>query len=252
MAVNLTHGPDRQPMALGPDNHLVCRSGVPFHGIPSRAAVAWLRDEGTEWSDAHQHGLPSAALAELHVLSLTESAQIATQAFHRLVGPAEEAAELWNIKEGRTASVWFATFTDGGRCVLNVGRDPLASSELAMVTERLRAMPAEFVRMAGVLDGFWVGTSTAVEGGDSPPVYVAIQELVVDAFEIHRIDGRYALVERFITDPLVPSKITSVRGRWTNADEADQIYALYDEFERVGGTLGLSLTVNDGDMVWAG
>jgi hypothetical protein len=246
----LTHGPDRQPMALGPDNYLVCRSGVPFHGVPSRAAVDWLRAEGTEWFDAHQRGRPSAALGELHVLSLTESAQIATRALHRLVGAADDGAELWNIKEGHTASVWFVTFADGGSCVLNVGRDPLASSELAMVTERLRAMPAESVRVAGVLDGFWVDPPAAVEGGGTPPVYVAIQELIADAFEIHRIEGRYALVERFITDPLVPSRITSVRGRWTTADEADRIDAVCDEFERVGGPLGLSLTVNDGDLVW--
>ena len=102
MAVILTHGPDRQPMALGHDHYLVCPSGVPFHGIPSRVAVAWLRADGADWFGTHPGGIPSPSLAELQVLSLTESAEIATRALHRVVGAARFDAELWNIKEGHT------------------------------------------------------------------------------------------------------------------------------------------------------
>jgi hypothetical protein len=237
-------------MALGPDDYLVCPSGVPFHGIPSRAAVTWLHADGADWFGAHPGGIPAPKLAELHVLSLTESAEVATRALHWVVGAADFDAELWNIKEGHSASVWFAAIADGRRSVLNVGRDPLASAELAAVTERLRTLPLSFDRVAEVLDGFWVDRSAPVGDVDLPRVYVASQELITDAFEIHSIEDRYAFVERFITDSDVPSKIVAVRGRWADDDETAQIEKLRVEFERVAGPLGLALTINDGDLVW--
>jgi hypothetical protein len=254
MSVFITHGPDRERLVIGPDGQLVAGEGVPFHGIPSRATLAWLASFGTEWDAPHASGVLSAALRELEVLSLTESAVIATAALGRVAGGSSgmppERSELWNVKEGHTASVWVAALPTGEHVVLNVGRDPEASAELATVTDRLRVASLDAGQLAEIRDGFWIERSAAGEDGLGP-VYVAVHAYVDRSLEIHRIDDRYALVERFLTDPSEPTRITSVVGRWTTPEESTAIDDLCSAFEKNAGPLGLELTINDGDLVWA-
>jgi hypothetical protein len=254
MSVFITHGPDRERLVIGPDGQLVASKGVPFHGIASRATLSWLASSGTEWDAPHASGAQLAALRELEVLSLTESAVIATAALGRVTGGSSgmppESSELWNVKEGHTASVWVATLPTGEHLVLNVGRDPEASAELAVVTERLRVTSLGGDQLAEVRDGFWIERSPAGEDGFGP-VYVAVHAYVDQSMEIHRIADRYALVERFLTDPSEPTRITSVVGRWATPKEATAIDDLCTAFEDAAGPLGLELTVNDGDLVWA-
>jgi hypothetical protein len=253
MSVFITHGPDRERLVIGPDGQLVGSEGVPFHGIPSRATLAWLASFGAEWDAPHGSGVLAAALRELEVLTLTESAVIATAALGRVAGGPSgvppEGSELWNVKEGHTASVWVATVRSGERVVLNVGRDPEASAELAMVTDRLRVASLDADQLAEVRDGFWIDRSPAGEDGPGP-VYVAVHAYVDQSMEIHRIEDRYALVDRFLTDPSKPTRITSVVGRWASPAESRAIGDLCDEFERTAGPFGLELTINDGDLVW--
>lgn len=248
LRVRYSHGPDRDLLARRSDGVLVSASGVPFHGIPSRAAIADLAESGREWNEIHDAGIPSDWLAEREVLTLTESATIATAALARMTGDTTGTCELWNIKEGQTASVWVAFAPSVAPCVLNVGRDPLASAELAAVTERLRKVDLSPDRLATVVDEHWVDWPTR---GTRQPVFVAAQQLIDDALEIHRIDGRYAMVERFLTDPQRHAHITAMRGRWAMADEAETIDDLCEAFARAAAPLGLELAVNDGDLVWA-
>lgn len=242
LRVRYFHGPDRLPLSRGADGALVSSMGVPFHGIASRAAIEHLPSSGLRWDQLHEAGVPSAWLAAREVLSFTESASVATAAVAREHTLGD--CELWCIKEGHTASVWIAQLPSGERRVLNVARDPLASAELAAVTDRLRRVSLEGDGLASVLDGFWIERAGA-------SVFVAVQRLIEDAFEIHQVRGRYGLVERFITAPERPAHIIGARGRWATAAETAAIDALRDDFARVAGPLGLELAINEGDLVWA-
>ena len=254
MSVFITHGPDRDRLIVGQHGQLVSSDGVPFHGIPSRATLAWLASSGTGCDAQELSGAQSAALRELEVLSLTESAAIAVAALGRVAGGSvsvpPEGSELWNVKEGHTASVWVATLPTGDRLAINVGRDPEASAELAAVSERLRVAPLEADQLAELQDGCWIDRSP-VGGRDLRPVYVAVHAFVDRSLEVHRIGDRYVLVDRFLTDPSEPTRITSVVGRWASPSETAAIDALCTTFDRVAGPLGLELTINDGDLVWA-
>ncbi|MEH3055299.1 MAG: hypothetical protein PGN13_15065 [Patulibacter minatonensis] len=269
------HGPDRAPLELGPGGIPATRDGIAFHGIAPRGLMPWLDEHlgGAAGWQRHGHrlddGTPAGSpeLASLRhaaraagVLSLAHSAQAAELAA-RQAQPSATHLALWLFKEGHSSSVWVVDArTPGGDAafVLNVARDAVAGAELRRSSERLGAVErAAAVQVASVEAVDTVVLDEPAAHGGAWEVVVVRNRLIPDALEIHELSGdagrQYALVERFLTNPLAPAVIDGVRGRLALPAEAAAIDAARAAVEAALGCEGDdALVVNDGDLVWNG
>lgn len=268
-------GPDRAPLEFGPGGIPATRDGIAFHGIAPRGLMPWLDEHlgGAAGWQRHGHRLDDGSAADsmdlaslrhaaraAGVLSLAQSAR-AAEAAARLAFPAATHLALWLFKEGHSSSVWVVdvrTPEGDEEFVLNVARDGAAGEELRRSSERLRAVErAGDVQVATVESIDTVDLPDEAAVGGVRAVTVVRNRLIPDALEIHELSGdagrQYALVERFLTNPLAPAVIDGVRGRLALAHEADAIDAARAAVESALGCEGDdALCVNDGDLVWNG
>jgi hypothetical protein len=206
----------------------------PFHGIASlglRGHPACTPDAWpaiAPWLDTRQQDASTIgdAARACGVLSFDESLGAATHAALDYAN-GSRLTELWNLKEGHTASVWCASYEARGdhrpkRIALNVARDDVASRELEQATARFRELSEREpdIAAAHVL-ALW---KLRRAGGGGEPVTVVAQTWVEAAYEIHAVPvgpgagGQFCAVERFITDPAQPARFRSVQG-WRLAVE---------------------------------
>lgn len=258
------YGPDRIQFLVDLDGCVRAADAIPFHGIVSRGLCTWLRQHsdgpGIWRRNAHRlhDGAPAdndeleslrAAADQLDVLSFGASALAATRYLERL-GVAQ--AQLWNIKEGHTSSVWIATLCTGESFVVNVARDGVAAQELRATSERMQALAAMApeLPLAAVHEICEVENTAPINGSS---VVVTRNTLINESLEVHRLpgSGRYAFVERFVADESEPARIRAVRGRLASPREQR---AVDRTIERVlaaaTADLPITLDVNDGDLVW--
>jgi hypothetical protein len=276
------HGPDREPFAREGER-VQAASGTPFHGIASRgmvelliqrelAANVWSRNAHRLTSDTEEQRVEEseelaglrAVARESGALSFAESAACVELYLERHCAAARtaERIEVWNIKEGHTSSVWRVACLDaaGDRLefVVNVARDRSASAELERSSRRLQqlgeSMPG--LSLARVED---IQCLPGRSGEGTEPVVVTRNQWVSDSQEIHAVRRqgriRYLLVERFLTAPDAPARITFVYGRRCTDAECQQIESDIAGFLAQAGTLvspAPVLEVNDGDLVWNG
>lgn len=142
-----------------------------------------------------------------------------------------EQVEIWNIKEGHTASVWKVTvlpIPPGNpiHFVLNVARDVAAGQELLLSASVLQCLKPRIlsVNIARVL------MKTHVPAFDGiPNISVIAQEWIDDAYELgfleERATGERRLfaIERFLTTPDEPGRIVSVAGHRLDPPEHNRI-----------------------------
>jgi hypothetical protein len=260
------YGPDRLPLAATARLTEVMWGYRPFHGILPRSLTSSPDLPIVRWPEVAPHlgecvtveelrQVPSlvplmGAIDEAGVLTFDQSlvlAEQAARAYAEIVGG--DVAELWNVKEGHTTSVWRLTLLTKGRSshvALNVSRDASASVELGHSAVRLREVAAASdvlpIARALYLDEVRVDDARAV---------VLIQEWVEDAREINSVkssNGRQpALVERFLFDPKHPARIRGVLGARLTSDELGAFG------EAVATILlcqpDLRFTLDDGDWV---
>jgi hypothetical protein len=267
----LVYGPDRLPLEESADATAARWDYRPFHGIVSLGLRAHPVCTPERWRAAAPL-LDSAlgaddALAEAArgcgVLSFDQSLAAAAHAA-REYGEGVSVVELWNLKEGHTTSVWRATYaSDDGvtrHVVLNVARDDVASRALQQAS-------AAYVELAERAPDAAAATVLAAwqlrRAGPGAPVTVVAQAWVDDAYEINALpvgaDARVQLVavERFLTDPVEPARIRSVRGWRLTAEEHEHVGARMALLLRLGarrdgdGTWRLpTFAVDHGDWVW--
>ena len=282
MDVTFFHGPDRTPLHVDTDGAVAASGGLPFHGVASRGLLSWLEQQprGAELWERLAHRLHDGTDADVpalsslrgaanshRVLSLAQSADVARRYAEARWAPdlSIKACELWNIKEGHTSSVWMValaadTKEGGSRFVLNVARDAQGAEELRATSKRMLDLSVRVpdLPVAGVLDIAIVVLDD--DKWDEPlPVTVTRNELVPDALEVHRLDGRegrscsYALIERFITRDDAPARIRAVRGRYASAQEQQTIDEAVERLLAVAEPAdSIMIDINHGDVVWDG
>jgi hypothetical protein len=266
MDVIYLHGPDRTLLDIDSDGTVSSSSGAPFHGIISRGLLHWLEDrpDGAELWERLAHRLHDGtdadepALRELRtaadqhqVLSLPQSAEVARRYVAACCEGDVTTCELWNIKEGHTSSVWIVTLApEGVRFAVNVARDANAGHELRRTSELMRTLSARHpdVRVAEVLDVATVELRAVRE-----LVIVSRNEFVRDALEVHRVNGRFALVERFITSEDAPSRVHAIRGRLLSYDEQTTVDRAIQRVHAIGDPAAhFAIDIDHGDVVWDG
>ncbi len=281
------YGPDKIPFRPDPEGGAadVAAPLRPFHGIISRGLLAQAVRLGLTpptWHEyAHrlnQAGPPGtrpdlltrleAAARECEVLSVEQSARCAkTYLEQYLNGPGMAegvGAELWNIKEGHTSSVWKASLSGppglpDASFIINVARDREAGLELKKASEKMQAIAQKCpgINAAGVYDIAGV----ELDYFDRLiKVVVTRNEWIADSYEIHRIAGptktrpeQYALVERFLTSENNPAHISSINGRLFSDAERRKIKRDVRFFlKNASKTAPVQVNINEGDVVWNG
>ena len=169
--------------------------------------------------------------------------------------PGGQFTELWAVKEGPTSSVWCAS--GGCGCVaINISRDRLGAQDLAASAPRLRAAARALPRgsVAEPLAQTWIGEH-----------FVMAQQWVDHSYELGAFCDRstgastLARVERFLTDGIDPSRLSSVLGWPIHGKEAlamiYEITGLAIAAARSGVSAGLGATginLGQGDLVILG
>lgn len=269
----LLYGPDRLPIektVLATEARCGYR---PFHGIVSIG----LRDHPACTPDRWHRAAPEFDKLPRHdvvlddaarccgLLSFDESLAAAAHAAAEY-GNGSPPAELWEVKEGHTASVWCATFELHGdpnprRIAIHVARDDVASRELVRATERFRVLGEREpdIAAARVLAS-WKLLRNCQQGD---PVSVVAQQWIDDAREINAVPaggerGQLCAVERFISDTAEPARIRSVRGRRLGVEEHERVGAAMARLLRKGaqrdperGAWALPrFVLQHGDWIW--
>jgi hypothetical protein len=275
----LFFGPKKLPFKLDENGMVENASTMPFHGIISRGLLEEVKAgkiNGELWyRNAPFIGQINAekdnSLVEFHsiikkckVLSFGQSALTARkylEQHYQSEGKDDDLEiEIWNIKEGHTSSVWKIEVnqtTGKETFIINVARDIEASKELKETSERLKILSTTFpdLNIAKVLD------ISSVKDELLPfEVTVTRNEWIDNSFEIHKRNmsagsEELLLVERFITSPENPSKITSVVGRIFSQQESEEINNDINKFLTTAATCQVekpSLNINEGDVVWDG
>ncbi|MCC5930577.1 MAG: hypothetical protein JJU28_15125 [Cyclobacteriaceae bacterium] len=280
MKVRFFFGPDKLPFHLTENGMVEINSTMPFHGIISRGLLSeaiagkmsielWHRHAamiGQSLADTNDDLIKFLELAKNHkVLSFGQSALAALKYLERQYPSADKKddlkAEIWNIKEGHTSSVWKVSMNYSDKretFVLNVARDLEASKELKETSEKLQVISKSFpdANMAKVLE------ISSVKNEYLPfEVTVICNEWIENSFEIHCRNNsdngspELILVERFITDQKMPTKIKSVLGRRCSVSETNKINKDIHYFLTHSAsclTEKPSLNLNEGDVVWNG
>jgi hypothetical protein len=269
------YGPDRLPLEESAVATAARWGYRPFHGIVSLGLREHPACTPDGWREAaplldtlpRAGGVLDDAARDCGVLSFDDSLAAAEHAASEY-GNGSAVAELWNLKEGHTTSVWCATYecaaddNDPRRIVLNVARDDLASRELEQATATYSEMVerAPDIAAARVL-AIW---KLRRDGDGGEPVTVVAQKWIDDAYEINALPagadsrGQLCAVERFITDPAQPARICSVRGGRLTAEEHGRVGACVALLLRQGASYDSDLgawslprfVVNHGDWVW--
>lgn len=279
MKVQLFFGPDKIPFGLDDNGMVEENSAMPFHGIISRGllnrfiakdinAQLWHQyarlsfDDNSNVADPISEKLRDEILAS-KVLSFAQSAVCAKKYVEQIWGIKynDVQTELWNIKEGHTSSVWKASINSEGEkeiFIVNVARDYDAGIELKETSEKLLIIGNTYpeINLAKVLE------ISSIKDDSLPfEVVVTKNDWIENSFEIHKRTNKATgseellLVERFLTTPENPLKITSVVGKIFSHKETEQINDEINEFLTKASsclTEKSSLNINEGDAVWNG
>ncbi|WP_347159202.1 hypothetical protein [Pontibacter chitinilyticus] len=283
MKYSFYYGPDKVPFSLDEQDSLVTGDAEPFHGIISRGLLDKFEEEKVNsnvWYHYAHAVNAAAAFPQAPELTLLQEYAYTCQllAFNHSAAAVRNyltyyirkfskkkqlAAEVWNIKEGHTSSVWLVGLllkdhSVADRFVVNVARDKAGGLELKHTSEKMQAIakmcPA--INMAQVYD---IKSIKLKYFGKWIEVVVTRNEFVTGAQEIHVISGKesssvqYILVERFLTSDNNPAQIAAVRGRRFTEAECCKIESDLRSFKQnASGDLDTEININDGDVVWNG
>lgn len=272
-------GPDRAPFTLEANGRLKAGATMPFHGIISRGVLQDAQHRAIPADQWHllAHRLQGAGeemdgsfanvLEVCGVLSFGESALAAKRYVEHLCAELApetlRVAEIWNLKEGHTSSVWLVTIASEmgveQQFVLNVARDQVANAELRTTSEKMRRLQAADpdLPLATVQDVETVQVHTPTRSLD---VVVTRNRYIPGAYEIHALPEsatgalRLFAVERFITDPDQPAKITAVAGLRLDDDAVAQVHQVIHSLRQIAADqhFEADVDINDGDLVWDG
>jgi hypothetical protein len=211
--LTIRHGPRGSPVWTGPlgDPPPVGAHG-PYHALVPRALepLARLGLDEQVWSDLApvldgvlDERLEAAPIGELSTTLVGGVAHAARAAGVRSHAQSTRAAldyalrchgaedvrelELWNVKDGRTASVWRVRLDDR-TFALNVARDDMAAAELVAMGRELSELHAlDPLGVVEVLDSepdvlacSWIDGSElhVVDRGDGRGLFIAVEEFV--------------------------------------------------------------------------
>lgn len=279
MNISFFSGPGKVPFTLNRTGMVENVSAMPFHGIMSRGMLNLFLENDLDaslwYKYAHlldeQITTQNEEFDQLRLykkkcglLSYSQSALCAGKYLEQYClknAYTDPLIDLVNIKEGHTSSVWKVDIAAGNikeTFVLNVARDKEAGTELKESSEKLHTIGTFFpdLPVAKVQDIYALHLPELPAG-----VIITRNQWIPNALEIHcrknQVSGSEELliVDRFLTDPVNPSRITSILGRLCTPSETQSIRNFINEFITCATSClpeEPHLNINDGDVVWDG
>jgi hypothetical protein len=281
MIVLFFFGPDKIPYSVKDNGIVESNTTMPFHGIIGRGLLNKFIEQNLSTELWHQVAFKlfddnltqqNAAFktiqnyaTECSVLSFGQSS-LCTQHYVLKYCKDENIEdaqiELWNVKEGHTASVWKVTIKYKEKIevfAINVARDNEAGRELKNSSEIMKTIGNKFpeINIAKVHDLYLLQDEVLL----SANVVIVRNDWIANSYEIHSRKNKQTgteellMVDRFLTQENNPAHIISVLGRVFTTSEVQKIETDLNDFLTKAATCftnSPTVNINDGDVVWDG